>query len=245
MRASLLVLLSLGLLVGCGTAEVKVGNDSGGFDLDSGSDDTVVDGAIGVSPTEIDLGVLFVGQSASGTITVTNVGSGSTDVTLSVLGGQAAAYTLDAYTSSPAAGASVPHTLTLTPTQWGDHGVSVLVEDAVSGGRVEVRVLAAVQEDLDGDGYGSVQSGGDDCNDADAAINTGATEVWYDGVDQDCAGDDDYDQDADGVTVDADCDDLTASSYPGAPDDWYDGVDADCAGNDDYDQDADGDEPDE
>ncbi len=61
-------------------------------------------------------------------------------------------------------------------------------------------------DDLDGDGYSSCDG---DCNedtaDADgdgtpdgAAFNPGATEIWYDGIDQDCAGDNDFDQDGDG-----------------------------------------------
>jgi hypothetical protein len=69
-------------------------------------------------------------------------------------------------------------------------------------------------------------------------------DAWYDGVDSDCAGNDDYDADADGYqSTDyggEDCDDLTSTTYPGASDAWYDGVDSDCAGNDDYDSDADG-----
>jgi hypothetical protein len=61
-------------------------------------------------------------------------------------------------------------------------------------------------DDLDGDGFSTCDG---DCNedttDADgdgvadgAAFNPGATEVWYDGIDQDCAGDNDFDQDGDG-----------------------------------------------
>ena len=62
--------------------------------------------------------------------------------------------------------------------------------------------------DSDGDGDPDVS----DCDDADATIYTGAPEVWYDGVDQDCLGGDDYDQDGDGDPAEAygglDCDDL-------------------------------------
>ncbi len=99
---------------------------------------------------------------------------------------------------------------------------------------------------------------GGDCNDTDGTIRPGATEIWYDGVDQDCAGDDDYDQDKDGYVPDAyvglptagvsgsgglsggDCDDTALGVHPGGVDNWYDGIDSDCAGNDDYDQDGDG-----
>jgi hypothetical protein len=65
-------------------------------------------------------------------------------------------------------------------------------------------------------------------------------ETWYDGVDSDCAGDDDYDQDQDGFRDDVDCDDQDALTYPGAIEVWYDGVDSDCDGWSDFDQDRDG-----
>ncbi|HCH63138.1 MAG TPA: hypothetical protein DFR83_10060, partial [Deltaproteobacteria bacterium] len=64
------------------------------------------------------------------------------------------------------------------------------------------------------------------------------------GVDADCAGNSDYDADADGYNSDsyggADCNDTAVSIYPGAPDTWYDGIDSDCAGDSDYDADLDG-----
>jgi len=90
-------------------------------------------------------------------------------------------------------------------------------------------------------GYAAVRG---DCDDTDASVNPGATESWYDGIDADCAGDSDYDADADGSDSDAysgtDCDDTDATVYVGAPDTWYDGVDSDCAEDSDYDADLDG-----
>jgi hypothetical protein len=77
-----------------------------------------------------------------------------------------------------------------------------------------------------------------------------APDTAYDGLDQDCAGDDDFDQDGDRYRTDAyadadgaygdDCDDTVATTWPGATESWYDDVDADCAGDDDFDQDRDG-----
>ena len=106
--------------------------------------------------------------------------------------------------------------------------------------------------DQDGDGYyiqgyaftipADFEAG--DCSDTDASTHPGAADDWYDGVDSNCAGDDDYDADADGYAAAAwggdDCDDAEVTTYPGATDPWYDGVDSDCAGNDDFDQDGDG-----
>ncbi len=99
---------------------------------------------------------------------------------------------------------------------------------------------------------------GGDCDDDEAEVNPDQTDAWYDGVDTDCSGNDDYDQDEDGFVEDdnvgltttyvdgsgalpgGDCDDTNATIYTGAKDAWYDGVDSDCMGDDDYDQDVDG-----
>ena len=94
---------------------------------------------------------------------------------------------------------------------------------------IDEGVRSTWYEDQDGDGHGDPTGSieacdlpvgyaveGDDCDDADAATFPGAPEVWYDGVDQDCAGDDDDDQDGDGSPVAEDCDDTDAASHPGA-----------------------------
>ncbi|MAA78790.1 MAG: hypothetical protein CL916_05980 [Deltaproteobacteria bacterium] len=51
-----------------------------------------------------------------------------------------------------------------------------------------------IAEDADCDGFVTEL----DCNDMDETINPLAIDVWYDGIDSDCAGDNDYDQDGDG-----------------------------------------------
>ena len=116
--------------------------------------------------------------------------------------------------------------------------------------------MEAREPGLDNDGDGVVAA--DDCDDNDDTISPLKDETWYDGVDNDCAGDDDYDADADGfvptqyaglqtagvtgtgILPPGDCADDAADVYPGADDPYYDGIDSDCAGNDDFDQDADG-----
>ena len=72
--------------------------------------------------------------------------------------------------------------------------------------------------DADFDGHLNADWGGDDCDDASDQAYPGAEEVWYDGIDGDCAGDDDYDQDGDGYTAfdhgGDDCDDTDPSVNP-------------------------------
>ncbi len=89
-----------------------------------------------------------------------------------------------------------------------------------------------------------------DCDDENPQINPGADELWYDGVDQDCDGWSDFDQDLDGFDSDAherldgtfgdDCDDLDLAINPDADEVWYDAVDQDCDDASDFDQDGDG-----
>ena len=47
-----------------------------------------------------------------------------------------------------------------------------------------------------------------DCNDEDASIYVGADDTWYDGIDSNCDGANDYDQDGDGVVFYRECDDT-------------------------------------
>jgi hypothetical protein len=103
--------------------------------------------------------------------------------------------------------------------------------------------------DADGDGHGVIagsrtqcQSPGadysdlpDDCDDTNAGAYPGATEIPYDGVDQDCDGADLDDLDGDGWSSDlvggGDCDDDDPLVNPDMEETWADGLtDNDCDG---------------
>ena len=132
-------------------------------------------------------------------------------------------------------------------------------------------------EDADNDTYGNsnvsqesnTQPSGyvldnSDCDDTDANVNPGATEISDNGIDEDCDGFDlltwyeDTDNDSFGntsvsqesntqptgfISDNTDCDDTNANIYPGAPEVTDNGIDEDCDGFDlkTWYQDADGD----
>lgn len=82
--------------------------------------------------------------------------------------------------------------------------------------------------DADGDGFAADE----DCDDDDFFVHPGAPDEPYDGVDSDCAGDDDDDADGDGHRAEAqggdDCNDLDGDVSPSAAEAPYDGRDNDC-----------------
>ncbi len=149
------------------------------------------------------------------------------------------------------AGISSLVTIYVQPLDYEDRDVELVLQtNDESIGTVRLPVRARVQKDADGDGHDIEAAGGDDCDDADPLVYGGAQEVWYDGVDEDCDGASDYDQDADGfesvvfnasaATGGGDCQDTSVQFYPGAADAPYDNLDTDCAGDNDWDQDGDG-----
>jgi hypothetical protein len=103
-------------------------------------------------------------------------------------------------------------------------------------------VLLRCDEDEDGEGIDHPLCDGQDCDDSDPDVWSGAPERCN-GVDDDCDGvvpADEVDADGDGAWLCEDCDDGDPGVSPSTVEIPYDGVDQDCSGGDLEDLDGDG-----
>ncbi len=133
------------------------------------------------------------------------------------------------------------------------------VDDDCVGGIDDGLAFDNYYPDGDGDGFGELGSTPDfacaqpastslvatDCDDTRFAVNPDASEVPYNGIDDDCAGGDLQDVDGDGQISDqvsggTDCDDTDATVNTAVLEVPYDGIDNDCSGADLTDVDGDG-----
>ena len=96
---------------------------------------------------------------------------------------------------------------------------------------------------MDRDGDDAIEYGGNDCDDDDETFSSIVPEIWYDGIDQNCDGRSDYDQDLDGFESEEyggdDCNDSNYFINPSMTDEDLDGKDQDCNGVDGLDNDGD------
>jgi hypothetical protein len=229
-------LLSLSVLLACGEEPQKI-------------EPIVPEPNIELNVETVDFGELLIGSLSTESVRIQNTGD-DTLIVQSIVA-------LPPFTSPSGGGFELEPgnetniTVQFIPTSFVTvEGTLTIVSNDPDQEQLILPIIGSTITDTDGDGYNTTEAGGDDCDDSDASIHPGAEDEWYDGVDSDCAGDDDYDQDGDGFQTmvwndevaqgGGDCQDNNANMYPGAPDTWYDGVDSDCAGNDDFDQDQDG-----
>jgi hypothetical protein len=110
----------------------------------------------------------------------------------------------------------------------GEGADSLVADDVdVSDGCESEQRSGALQTDVDGDGAARPA----DCDDGDAAIRPGATDLPGDGIDQNCDGADAVpDSDADGFPRGIDCDDANPRAHPGARERRGNRADEDCNG---------------
>jgi hypothetical protein len=132
------------------------------------------------------------------------------------------------------------------PALGGEHTIKVVVNNTntseVSEKNWQLNVTTTYYRDSDSDGYGDANStiiaagapagyvsDSADCNDSDAAVNPGETEIAYNGKDDDCnALTKDDDLDGDSYLIATDCDDTNSAINPGAAE-VCDGIDNNCA----------------
>ena len=100
-------------------------------------------------------------------------------------------------------------------------------DDIIDSGLIEPEDTGEAPVDADGDGFLEE----DDCDDTNSAVYPGASEIPYNGLDDDCDESTvDDDLDGDGFLAAEDCDDLDGTVYPDATE-TCDGLDNDCDGD--------------
>ncbi len=230
-------------LVACGG-----GVNTGGNKLPESKPEELDKPEIELEVTALDFGHVDYGQLIPGSVTVTNLGE--QDLVVESISTEAPFY-VSPSNMTLQGGASGRITVNVQLVAYGAFESAVtIVSNDEDEGTLTVDLSAAAIDDVDQDGHALLAAGGDDCNDNDADVYPGADEVWYNGVDENCDGANDYDQDNDGYETDAynadpqfgggDCQDVNTEYHPGAPDVPYDNRDTNCLGDDDWDYDGDG-----
>lgn len=238
-RYSILVLLAA-----CGDGILQT--PGGGTETDSGDDG--LDPNIAANVAEIDFGDIDYGTPHQDYITLSN--TGGADLVVKSINVEAP-FTVNPLSVTISPGSSSQVTVSITSTTYEEfNGAVVITSDDPDQPELSVALHAATIVDADGDGHDRMDAGGDDCDDSLNTVNPDANEIWYDGIDENCDGLSDYDQDGDGYESDAfnenpsagggDCQDSDPEYFPYADDVPYDNRDTDCDGADDYDYDGDG-----
>lgn len=203
---------------------------------------------IALSTELLDFGLLGVGERDTIAIQVYNHGGTGLEVTGIAVD---APFSVNPPQFSVSAGSSGTLTLSVQPDAYGVvDGFAVISSNDPDTPEFSLPLRVEGISDVDGDGHATTAAGGDDCDDTDPTSYPGNAEEWYNGLDNDCSGGSDWDQDGDGWDSDThdpnpetgggDCQDVNAAYNPAAEDVPYDGADTNCDGQDDYDVDGDG-----
>jgi len=126
-------------------------------------------------------------------------------------------------------GGSLPAPASFGTYEGGLTGSGSTTTASTSTAQYSIRISTGGEGDLDSDTYLACF---DDCDDNDATVNPGVTEICGDGIDNDCDGVDASAADADGDgfdTCSGDCDDTDPATFPNATE-VCDGNDNDCDG---------------
>ena len=195
-----------------------------------------------------DFGDVPYGQLIPASVTIFNAGGSDLSVTSITT---EAPFTVNPPSGTIASGGTMRLTINVQAITYEQFTSAITIQsNDEDEATFTVPLTAHTIDDVDADGHTLVEAGGDDCDDTDPDVYTGAEEVWYNGIDENCDGANDYDQDGDGYETDAyntdpefgggDCQDVNGDYHPGADDVPYDNRDTDCRGNDDWDFDGDG-----
>ena len=192
-------------------------------DTDSDTDTSSACPAMTYSPTSLAFDGGAIGQTYDQTITITDTCTTGDDldvlVTLSPARGPFSRISGAEMIIPP--GTSADITIEYTPDHLDPDQMHVdLTTNDPAQPTVEITVTGTPDADIDNDGHDSdTTRRGDDCDDSNPAVYPGATEIWYDGIDEDCSGGSDYDQDGDGVDSvtygGTDCDDTNPAVTSG------------------------------
>ena len=167
-----------------------------------------------------DFGDVPYGQLIPASVTIFNAGGSDLSVTSITT---EAPFTVNPPSGTIASGGTMRLTINVQAITYEQFTSAITIQsNDEDEATFTVPLTAHTIDDVDADGHTLVEAGGDDCDDTDPDVYTGAEEVWYNGIDENCDGANDYDQDGDGYETDAyntdpefgggDCQDVNGDS---------------------------------